>query len=1202
MIGLEDSFAFSNIFISTVYFCTMNFKKQLYRLISCLTKSSVLVMFLLFTSCSNESVDKTEESPDFLIPERSNPTDISFKLFSKVSPTQSGVTFKNSIQESDAINYFQYEYIYNGGGVAIGDINNDGLPDLFFTANMSYNHLYLNKGDFQFEDISASSGIRTQGDWCTGVTMADVNGDGLLDIYVNRSGWFDNPMQRRNNLFINNGDLTFTEQAKQYGIDDPGYSTQSVFFDMNQDNDLDLYVGNHPIDFKEYLKEGLKKRKNPPPFASDQIYRNDGGRFVNISIKAGISNYGHALGLIANDFDKDGLVDIFVSNDYNAPNFYYHNNGDGTFTDISPEMLKHMAKFSMGVDAGDLNNDGLIDIFTTEMMAEDNQRQKTNMASMSTKEFWIFVNNDYGYQFMHNCLQLNMGKAPFSEISYLSGVATTDWSWSPMIADFNNDGFKDLFVSNGYKRDVLDKDFKNKMKEVINTGTKTFSEIKSYIPSTQLPNYIFRNNHDLTFDQKMTEWGLDELINTNGASYGDLDGDGDLDLVLNNLDQPVTIYRNNLMEEGPINRHYLKIKFKGSQQNTFGLGTKVCLKIGHNTLYNELTATRGFQSAVEPILHFGLGSKSEIDEVLIQWPDGKEQVIKNVQADQILSVDYASAKQGRSKSSHIPTLFEEVSSMVKSIPVHREKEFDDYKKQLLLPHKLSQFGPSLAVGDVNGDGFDDLFQGGAAGQAGTINLQTKAGFESQPIPALEADKAQEDMGSLFFDADQDGDLDLYVVSGSYEFDENNDMLTDRIYFNNGKGNWVRKKDALPDLKTNGSCIVAADYDQDGDMDLFVGGHSKSGKYPLAERSYLLQNEKGHFKDVTEEVAPDLSTIGLVNAGLWTDIDNDNDLDLLLVGEWMPITVFVNDKGQLKNKTEEFGLANTKGWWNSISGGDFDHDGDIDYIAGNLGLNSKNKSTLAEPFRIYTNDFDNNGSFDVALGYYNDGVCYPVRGRQCSSDQVPFIAEKIPDYSSFGIATIEDVYGKEALNKSIRFEAHTFASSFIENVDGKTFKIKPLPNEAQFAPTYGTMIEDVDRDGCLDVIMVGNQYPVEIETGRYDAHRGLILKGNCNGTFNSFPLNNIGLNIDGDAKAMVWINFGNANTPFFIVSQNNGPIKAFKINDVKGSKGLEIRDKSDATPNALIQLPSGGNRKQEIYFGSGYWSQSSRKLWHYSIAK
>ncbi|MFT5237144.1 MAG: hypothetical protein ACI9M9_000736 [Flavobacteriaceae bacterium] len=1107
-------------------------------------------MFLTFPSCSNEPDIKKTEASNFFIAERSTPTDLSFKLFTKISPSQSAVTFKNSIKESNAINYFSYEYIYNGGGVAIGDINNDGLPDLFFTANMSFNRLYLNKGNLQFEDISASSGIRTQGDWCTGVTMADVNGDGFLDIYVSRSGWFENPNQRRNNLFINNGDLTFTEQAGQYGIDDAGHTTQSVFFDMDQDNDLDLYVGNHPVVFTESLEEGLRKRKESPPFSSDQIYRNDGGHFVNISKEAGISNYAHSLGLIASDFDKDGLVDIFVSNDYNAPNFYYHNNGNGTFTDIGPKMLKHMAKFSMGVDAGDFNNDGLLDIFTTEMMAEDNQRQKTNMASMSTEDFWTFVDNDYGYQFMHNCLQLNNGNSPFSEIAYLSGVATTDWSWSPLIADFNNDGFKDLFVSNGYKRDVLDKDFKNKMKEVINVGTKTFSEIKPYIPTTQVPNYIFRNNHDLTFDKKITAWGLDELINTNGASYGDLDGDGDLDLVLSNLDQPVTIYRNNLMEQGPDNKHYLKVRLKGSQQNVFGLGTKVTLKVKQNTYYNELTTTRGFQSSVAPVLHFGLGFNSVIDELLIQWPDGNEQLIKNVKADQILSVDYANAKQKRSEPVKTPTIFKEVNSMVKSIPAHREKEFDDYKKQLLLPHKLSQFGPSLAVGDVNGDGLDDLFQGGAAGQAGTVNLQTSEGFKPHPAPSLEADKAHEDMGSIFFDADQDGDLDLYVVSGSYEFDENSSMLVDRLYFNDGKGNLELRKDALPNLKTNGSCVVAADFDQDGDLDLFVGGHSKSGKYPMADKSFILQNNKGSFKDVTEEVAPELSNIGLVNAGLWTDIDDDNDLDLMLVGEWLPITVFVNENGKFKNETENFQLSKTKGWWNTISGGDFDNDGDMDYIAGNLGLNSKNKATLAEPFKIFTNDFDNNGSYDVALGYYNKGVLYPVRGRQCSSEQVPYIAEKIKDYTSFGNATIEEVYGIGILNNAIKFEAQTFASSFIENVDGKTFKVTPLPNEAQFAPTYDTWIEDVDQDGCLDIIMVGNQYPVEIETGRYDAHRGLVLKGNCSGAFNSYRSYNVGLNIDGDAKAMVAINFDKSSTPIIIVSQNNGPLKAFKINDIK----------------------------------------------------
>ena len=704
-------------------------------------------------------------------------------LFKKLSASESGINVKNEIRESDVLNYYSYEYIYNGGGVAIGDLNNDNLPDLFFTANMKYNKLYLNKGNLQFQDISNQAGIQTKGDWCTGVTMVDINNDGWLDIYVSRSGWFKNPDQRRNLLFINNGDLTFTEQAAIYGIDDPGYTTQVTFFDFDRDNDLDLYVGNHPVNFKEMLIEGIERRKNPPQYQSDQLYRNDGGKFRNISKQAGISNYGYALGVIASDLDNDGWVDIFVSNDYSAPNYYYRNKGNGTFENVGLKMLKHSSRFSMGADIADINNDGWYDIYTTEMMAEDNRRQKTNMAPMSTDLFWTFIKENYGYQYMHNCLQLNQGNAPFSEIAYLADVATTDWSWSPLLADFDNDGYKDIFVTNGNKRDVLDKDFNVQKGYEVRQNPKAFSKVKDYIPMTKIANYIYRNNQNLTFQNQSTAWGFSEAVNSNGASYADLDNDGDLDLVLNNMDEPSAIYKNQLKELNRENSNFLKIKFEGPSNNRNGLGARVSVKYGNQEQHHELLATRGFQSSVEPILHIGLNDVVTLDEVIISWPDEKRQIIKNVESGQTLRVNYKNANKSGNSEIKVPPVFVSANKYLKNIRAHQEREFDDYSKQLLLPHKQSQFGPSIAVGDLNGDGLDDFFSGGAVNQAGLIAFQQKNGsFIPQKSTVLEKDRGREDMGSLFFDADGDGDLDLYVVSGSYEFEEKKPTTSGQIVF------------------------------------------------------------------------------------------------------------------------------------------------------------------------------------------------------------------------------------------------------------------------------------------------------------------------------------------------------------------------------------------------------------------------------------
>jgi hypothetical protein len=1148
-----------------------------------------LFLFIIFFSCqqdkstSDNSISKIPEiqkhSPQQLDQKRNG-----LKLFKKLSLSESGISFKNEIKENDVLNYFSYEYIYNGGGVAIGDLNNDNLPDLFFTANMKYNKLYINKGNLEFQDISNHAGIQTKGDWCTGVTMVDINNDGWLDIYVSRSGWFGNTDLRRNLLFINNGDLTFTEQASSYGIDDPGYTSQVTFFDFDRDNDLDLYVGNHPINFKENLIEGMKRRKNPPLYQSDQLYRNDGGKFTNISKQAGISNYGYALGVMASDLDNDGWTDIFVSNDFAAPNYYYRNKGDGTFENIGAKMFKHSSRFSMGADIADINNDGRYDIYTTEMMAEDNRRQKTNMASMSTELFWTFIKENYGYQYMHNSLQLNQGDAPFSEIAYLAGVATTDWSWSPLLVDFDNDGYKDIFVSNGFKRDVLDKDFNIQKGYEVKQNPSAFSKIKDHIPVTKLSNYIYQNNHNLTFKNQSKDWGFSDAMNTNGASYADLDNDGDLDLVLNNMDEPSVIYKNQLMELSNKKSNYLKIKFEGPPNNRNGIGTRISIKNGTQEQHHELLETRGYQSSVEPVLHIGLGAIESIDELKVLWPDGREQIIKNVDTGQILSIKYKNSKKGGINKNKVSPFFSSAKNYLKGIRPHKEKEFNDYSKQLLLPHKQSQFGPSIAVGDLNGDGMEDLFLGGAAEQAGLIAFQQKNGsFLPQKSSALEKDLKTEDMGSLFFDADGDGDLDLYVTSGSYEFKEKNPLLQDRLYLNDGSGEFVKKTSALPKLLSNGSCVIAGDYDNDNDLDLFVGGLSKHGKYPLSDDSYILKNVGGKFKIANNEVFSSPPK-GLVKSALWTDYDNDNDLDLIVTGEWMQIKIYNNENGKLEEVTRNLGLNKSSGWWNSISSGDFDNDGDIDYILGNLGLNSKYKATYDSPFMIFANDFDKNGTFDVALGFYEDGIRYPLRGMQCSSEQVPSIAQKIPNYASFAIASIEDVYGAQELRSAINLEAFQFASCFMENKGDDGFILHPLPNEAQIAPIYGTLVQDFDRDGCLDALLVGNQFPIEVETTRQDAHRGVLLKGNCENNFTAVSIPETGLEIVGDAKAMAWISHTKSKKPLIIVTQNDDKVISFSLNRLDKNLGFRLEPPD----------PNKSNNSE----GSGYLSQSSNKIWAY----
>jgi len=1065
--------------------------------------------------------------------------------FLPVPREQSRITFTNDVKESPDLNYFTYQYMYNGGGVAVGDINNDGLPDLYFSANQLHNALYLNMGAFSFEDITAHAGVTADSGWNTGVSMVDIDADGYLDIYVCRSGNPSNPDLRKNLLYINNQNNTFTNRAHDFGLDDAGFSTQAYFYDYDKDGDLDLYLVNHRVDFENTVLLGGNFLAVASPYQTDKLYRNNGnGTFTDVSTAAGIENNAWGLGAAVGDFNNDGWDDVYVTNDFMEPDFLYINNGDGTFSERLKEFIKHTSFYGMGCDIGDVNNDGYDDLVVLDMVSADRVRSKRNMASMSTSNFWKMVRRGHHYQFMSNTLQLNNGNGSFSEIAQLAGIAKTDWSWAPLLADFDNDGWQDLFVTNGIKRDVTDNDFRRDIKKVIaeKGSTLLFDDVMNMIPSTRVQNVIFRNNGDLTFENVGQDWNITESMNSNGAVYADLDRDGDLDLVVNNLDAPASVYENRVVKGQ--RRDFLQIRLQGPQENKFGIGAKVSLTANGSTQYQRLAIARGYQSSVEPLLHFGLGASSTVGKLVVDWPDGKQNFLSNISANQMLTIRYADAQPARFQQNVSTPTFVDITDSLGIHYRHRENAYDDFAKELLLPHKQSQYGPLISTGDINSDGFEDFYVGGAAGYPGSMFVQNQnERFEVIGGP-WEHDKASEDLGSLLFDADGDGDLDLYVVSGGNEFPENSPLLQDRLYLNNGKGTFSKTTNSLPKMFTSGLRVVAGDYDLDGDLDLFVGGRIIPGRYPLPPRSYLLRNDGGKFSDVTESVAPELLTPGLVTDALFTDYDNDGDPDLIVTGEWMSIHVFENTNGAFKDRTQQSGLGHLTGWWFSLASGDFDNDGDIDFIAGNIGKNVKYKASETEPLQIYCADFDNNGTLDIVLGQYQQGVCYPVRGRECSSEQMSFIKEKFPTYKGFAEASIEKVYSEEELKSALRLEATELRSCFVRNDGNGTFTLHPLPNQAQISPINGMVVLDVNHDGNLDIVTAGNMYGAEVETIRYDSGIGVCLLGNGKGEFSALSFSQSGFFADGDVKQLRSLNLGREKKKVLLVARNNDMLKVF----------------------------------------------------------
>jgi len=1134
-------------------------------------------------------------------------------LFELKSADDTGVYFNNLIEATDSFNILSYEYIYNGGGVGIADFNNDGRQDIFFTGNQVPNKLYLNEGKFKFRDISEKANINLPGRWNSGVAVVDINNDGWKDLYVCTTTNPDS-LLRRNMLFVNqgldaSGEPVFKEQAAQYKIDYDGHSVMAAFFDYDRDGDLDLYVlvnqklTNVPTNYRPKITDGSAAN-------NDRLFRNEGnGTFEDVTIEAGIVYEGFGLGLSISDVNMDGWPDIYVSNDYLSNDLLYINQKNGSFKNRISEFVGHQSQFSMGNDAADINNDGLPDIITLDMLPETNARKKTTIGN---KSYLNYINNEkygYEYQYVRNMVHLNNGLdkgIKFSEIGQLSGLHQTEWSWSPLFADFDNDGNKDALITNGFPKDITDKDFANYRADVGNIASNSL--LIDSIPVVKIPNYAFKNNGDLTFADVTKSWGMSTPSFSNGAAYADLDNDGDLDYVVNNIDDIAFVYENTLYQDSqeprPGVNNFLNLKLVGSANNRDAIGTKLKFFYDSGKMqYYEQSFYRGFLSSVDETIHVGLGKESVVDSILVQWPDGLVSKMEDVKANQQLTIEYKmrpgdSSPPVEAAPVNGMTLVEKINAKVKIFYKHEEEDKIDFNLQRTLPHKFSQAGPAISVGDINHDGLEDFILGGSTLHGFTIYKQNKDGTFSlnKNTNIKDPNKVQEDEGLLLFDADKDGDLDLYVVSGSIEGQEKS-IYQDRLYVNNGTGDFRLNADALPETMSSGSCVRATDFDADGDLDLFVGGRVVPGSYPLPAASYLLRNDGGKFADITKEVCSELQTLGMVTDALWTDFNNDGKSDLIIAGEFMPITFFANADGKFK-KVESTGIEQRKGWWNSLSAGDFDKDGDIDYIAGNLGLNNNFQVQENLPLKIFAKDFDGNGSIDPVLACYmresmedDARKLYPIHFWDELNSQSPKFRNKFSRYKQYSKVTVDQVLTPEDLKEALIMEANWMASSYIENLGGNKFIMKALPGFSQTAPINGMVTSDVNGDGNLDVLMVGNDYGNEVFAGRYDAFTGLLLLGDGKGFFQAVPSAKSGFYVPGDAKSLALLYGANGNE-LFIATQNKDSVEVFSK---KSSNNFQVVEIEPMASHADIFYQDGRKQKIEFYYGSGYLSQSSRKL-------